>query len=59
MQKESRVFGGKDYRYVTYYFRKENAKDAQSRLRKKGHSTRITKVKSGTHFIYHLWATPK
>ena len=59
MVKETRVFGGKTYKYVTHYFRKEDAKGAQSRLKRKGHSTRVTKARSGAHFIYHLWARPK
>lgn len=59
MIKETRRFGSKVYKYVMHYFRKEDAEDAQSRLKKKGHSTRVTKTKSGSHFIYHLWARRK
>lgn len=53
--KETRNFGGRTYKYVTHYFRKENAKEAQARLQKKGHLTRITERKG----VYHLWARKK
>ncbi len=53
--KETRKFGGKIYKYVTHYFRKDDAQEAQSRLQKKGHFTRITERKG----VYHLWARRK
>ena len=53
---ETKKFNGKTYHFVTLYFRKEDAQAAQSRLQKKGYSTRITKVKSSiSGYNYRLY----
>jgi len=59
MIKETRKFNGLTYKFVMHYYRKVDAKEAQSRLRKKGHFTRITQVKGATAFKYQVWARRK
>lgn len=57
--KETRKFGGKIFKLVTHYFRKDDVREAQSRLKRKGHLTRVSKRKGISGYIYYLWAREK